>query len=84
MLGTIDIIAGVLLLFYSPASIVHAAVGFLILAKGLYSVFAGLVAGYCWDILGWLDIIAGVSLSIGLSIPFLWVLVMLKGILSWF
>ena len=66
ILGIIDLIIGVLLVVSPAGGLVGNSIvfvlGIIALLKGLYSVLAAAGAGFFFDILGWLDLIAGIFL----------------------
>ena len=54
------------------------------LVKGSISVLGSLLAGFFFDYMGWMDLLAGLSLLFGFGIPFFWILMMLKGVMCFF
>lgn len=82
MLGGFDILVGILLIFNSAQQQVFFIPGSIALLKGLYSCTTNASDGNYFDIMSILDILAGLSLIIGASIPFLWLFLIIKGIVS--
>ena len=83
ILGLLDIAIGSVLVAYGAfgAGIV-VAVGIIALLKGMWSIISGIASGFWLDVLGFLDLLAGISLILGFSIPYLWAFVILKGVWS--
>jgi uncharacterized membrane protein HdeD (DUF308 family) len=92
LLGIIDIISGVVLAvstsFNLAGSGIALWIGIFMLLKGVYSVLTAAGAGFYFDVLGWLDLIAAASLFIvffGVANEFFvyfGILMILKGIYS--
>ncbi|MBR9682682.1 MAG: hypothetical protein GOV02_03315 [Candidatus Aenigmarchaeota archaeon] len=83
LLGIIDIIAGLALASFElfPPSIMHF-LGILMLLKGLYSFITSLLGGFPFDLLGLLDILAGIALLLLLPFNILWIPLIIKGVYS--
>jgi hypothetical protein len=85
LFGLLDILAGLGLLFVnSVAATLLFWLGMLMLVKGVVSVGGATMQKYYLDWMGWIDIIAGVCLLIQFSVPLLWILVLAKGLWSFF
>ncbi|MCD6478178.1 MAG: hypothetical protein J7K87_04200 [Candidatus Aenigmarchaeota archaeon] len=82
ILGVIDILAGLCLLYPSLFSFMIFYVGIIVLLKGLMSFLSSVLNNYWFDWMGIVDIIVGVALLIGLRIPHLWLVPILKGLYS--
>lgn len=81
LLSAIDVIAGLCLLG-SVKGILATVIGIIILIKGLFSVIGGVATKHYLDWMGWIDLIAGLSLIFGFFIPYFWILPILKGTYS--
>ena len=79
ILGILDIIAGISLIFPNP--LVYY-IGIIILIKGIFSVVASFAAKYFLDFMGFIDIAVGIILLFHFSIPFFWILPIIKGVYS--
>ncbi|OGI12581.1 hypothetical protein A3K64_01605 [Candidatus Micrarchaeota archaeon RBG_16_36_9] len=79
LLGILDIIAGISLVL--PNFIV-LYIGIIFIFKGIFSIVGSFAAEYFFDIMGIIDLIAGIMLLTHFSIPFFWVLLMIKGAYS--
>jgi hypothetical protein len=84
MLGTIDIIAGILLIFPNLLYPLSVVFGIVVLIKGIYSYSFTIANGSFFDMMGTIDLLAGISMILNLSIPFLWIFLFLKGTYSLF
>jgi hypothetical protein len=82
ILGALDIFAASLLLFAGVFPEIAYLMGIIILFKGRFSVIGAAAGGYFFDIMGWIDLIAGMCLCFGISIPFIWLILFLKGVFS--
>lgn len=82
--GTIDIISGIALLIPEILLPMCSIIGTIVLLKGIYSVSSSLFVGYFYDIMGILDLLAGITLILSFNIPLLWILMIIKGIASLF
>ena len=83
MLGVLDIAIGTALAAQgSLAASILLALGILAVIKGAFSVLNNIVTGFWLDVLGFLDLLAGISLIMGWSVPFLWIIVIVKGLWS--
>lgn len=81
-LGTLDILASMTMIFRDQMSMLAAVIGIAMLLKGISSILGSFSSGYYTDLMGAIDLASGISLAYGFSIPFLWALLLLKGILS--
>ncbi len=79
ILGLFDIIVGVSLAF--PNFLVFY-IGIIVLIKGISSIVGSFAAKYFFDFMGFIDVIAGVILLLNFSIPWFWLLPLIKGIYS--
>lgn len=79
LLGILDIIAGISLVY--PNFLVFY-LGIIILVKGIFSVVGSFAVKYFFDVMGFIDVVAGVILVFNFSIPWFWLLPMIKGIYS--
>ena len=83
LLGVVDVIAALIFLSNGlfPAGIV-CYVAWIMLLKGLYSFLTALLSGFPYDILGLIDIVAGLALMFSLPFSILWIPLILKGAYS--
>ncbi len=83
ILGIIDILAGLAFASFElfPQSIIYF-LGILMLLKGLYSYITALMGGFPFDLLGLIDIFAGISLIFLWPFNILWVPLVIKGVYS--
>jgi uncharacterized membrane protein HdeD (DUF308 family) len=79
ILGILDIIAGISLAF--PNFLVFY-LGIIILVKGIFSIVGSFAAKYFLDFMGFIDLIVGLMLLFHFSIPFFWILPIIKGVYS--
>jgi uncharacterized membrane protein HdeD (DUF308 family) len=79
ILGFLDILVGVSLLF---PNFLAFYIGVIILLKGISSIASSFAIKYFFDIMGFIDMIAGVILVFNFSIPWFWLLPMIKGVYS--
>lgn len=79
ILGFLDILVGASLLF---PNFLAFYLGVVILVKGISSIAGSFAAKYFFDFMGFIDVIAGVILLFNFSIPWFWLLPMIKGIYS--
>jgi uncharacterized membrane protein HdeD (DUF308 family) len=79
ILGFLDILVGVSLLF---PNFLAFYIGVIILVKGISSIVGSFAVKYFFDVMGFIDVIAGMILVFNFSIPWFWILPMLKGIYS--
>lgn len=92
ILGILDVIAGIAValaqLFHLTGSAFALYLGVIFILKALYSILTALAAGFPFDVLGWLDLIAGIVLMLlywGFPVSFaFWVgiIMILKGVYS--
>lgn len=80
ILGMLDMGVGAALVAHNAigAGIV-LTLGIIALLKGIWSILNGIAVGFWADVLGFLDLVAGLSLIMGWSIPLLWIFVIVKG-----
>jgi predicted MFS family arabinose efflux permease len=78
-LGLVDIAAGFALVLPNVFGFLAASVGALLLLKGSSSIVGSFLAGYYFDFLGWIDLLAAAAIFLGWSIPLLWLLLFIKG-----
>ena len=57
-------------------------IGIIVLIKSIISFVGGLATGFLFDFLGWIDLLAGLSLIFGWFIPYLWAIVLVKAAYS--
>jgi len=82
ILGLFDILIGFALLtpnFFNPMLIYLAII---VLIKGGFSLIGSISQNYWFDWMGVVDIIAGFCLFFNLTIPYFWLLLILKGLYS--
>lgn len=79
LLGILDILGGIFMFF--PGSIAFF-LGVLILLKGVSSMFGMLTGNLGIIIMGIIDLVTGVALVFGFFVPWLWLLVIIKGAYS--
>ena len=79
LLGIIDILVGISLMF---PNFLAFYIGVIVLIKGVSSVIGSFASGFYFDFMGFIDLAAGIILLLGLFIPWLWILPMIKGIYS--
>jgi uncharacterized membrane protein HdeD (DUF308 family) len=79
LLGFLDVLCGICLLFPNPLCFY---IGLIILIKGIFSIIGSFAAKYFFDFMGFIDVIAGVILLLNFSIPWFWLLPLIKGIYS--
>lgn len=79
ILGIIDIIAGLSLLF---PNFLAFYIGVFMTLKGVSSMFSIATKNVSIVIMGIIDIVAGLSLVFGFSVPLLWLIVIAKGAIS--
>ena len=82
ILGLLDVIVGLSILFKEIFAGIVLALGFIALIKGIFSIIGGLMSKFFLDVLGWIDFIAGIILLLNFSIPFFWLAVIAKGVYS--
>ena len=79
ILGFLDILVGISLAYPNFLSFY---LGILILIKGILSILGSFATKYFFDFMGFIDLIAGVMLIFSFSIPWFWLLPMIKGFYS--
>lgn len=79
IIGLIDIIAGITLLF---PNFLGFYIGVIMLLKSLTSIVGGLASKSAFVLLGIIDLIAGLMLVLNFSLPWVWLILVLKGIYS--
>ena len=79
VLGILDIIAGICLVY--PNFLVFY-VGVIILIKGMFSIIGSFAVKYFLDFMGFIDLVVGLMLLFNFSIPFFWILPIIKGVYS--
>ncbi len=79
ILGFLDILVGISLIY---PNFLAFYLGVIALLKGISSVIGSFASGFYFDFMGFIDIIAGMMLIFGFSIPWFWILPMIKGIYS--
>ena len=79
LLGVLDILGGVFMFF--PGSIAFF-LGLLIILKAVSSMFGIVTGNMAIIVMGIIDLAAGISLVLGFFIPWLWLLVIIKGAYS--
>ena len=78
ILSLIDIVAGIFLLFKIFPGLAFW-LGIIILLKGISSVVGSIFSKYFFDWMGFIDLIVGILLIFNLSVPWFWILPILKG-----
>ena len=79
ILGFLDFLVGITLLF---PNFLAFYLGIIILIKGISSIIGSFAVKYFFDVMGFIDIVAGVILLFNFSIPWFWILPMIKGVYS--
>ena len=79
LLGFLDILAGISLIF---PNFLAFYIGLMVLIKGVSSVIGSFAVGFFFDVMGFIDLVVGIVLLLGFSVPWLWILPMIKGIYS--
>ncbi len=79
ILGFLDILVGISLMF---PNFLAFYLGVIALIKGISSVIGSFATGFYFDFMGFIDLIAGIMLIFGFSIPWFWILPMIKGTYS--
>jgi hypothetical protein len=82
IISIIDIIAAILIIFPGIFSSIVFYVAVLMLIKALSSLLGGLLAKDFIIILGLIDLLAGLMLLFNFSIPWFWLIILLKGVYS--
>ncbi len=83
ILGILDVIAGFLTFLETDiVTGVFFYFGCFMLLKGIYSMLTSAVKGWYLDFMGWIDLLAGITLLTVWNIPYIWVLVIIKGVYS--
>ncbi|MEM7826995.1 MAG: hypothetical protein QXQ40_02095 [Candidatus Aenigmatarchaeota archaeon] len=84
ILGLFDMVVGLALMFPRVFSFISFWLGICVLIKGILSLAGSFASRYYLDFMGAIDILAGVLLISGFSLPFFWFLPVLKGFYSIF
>jgi len=79
LLGFLDILVGISLVF---PNFLAFYLGLIVLIKGISSVVGSFAVGFFFDVMGFIDLAAGIILLLGFSVPWLWILPMIKGVYS--
>jgi hypothetical protein len=83
ILSILDILAGLSLLFPNLLSAISFYLGIIVSLKGLSSLVGGIsMKEFLFVVLGFVDILVGIMLLFSFSIPWLWILPMIKGVYS--
>lgn len=82
MISALDIIIGIMLMIPGILLPVAFYLGVLMFIKGLSSVIGGLMGSEFIIILGLIDILAGLMVIFNFTIPWFWLVVLLKGTYS--
>ena len=78
IIGVVDILAGISLIY---PNFLGFYLGVILLLKGASSIIGG-ISSKMFIVLGAIDVLASFMLFFNLSIPWLWVILVLKGIYS--
>jgi hypothetical protein len=78
ILGIIDVLAGISIALPNP---IGFYLGIIELVKGVSSLLGG-VSDKGFAVLGIMDVIAGIMLLTGFSLPFFWIIFMVKGVFT--
>lgn len=57
-------------------------IAYLVIGKAIYSLATGVAAGFYFDVLGWLDLAAGLIILLGLGVPYFFLVPLAKAIYS--
>jgi uncharacterized membrane protein HdeD (DUF308 family) len=79
LIGIIDIIAGITLLF---PNFLGFYLGVILLLKSLTSIIGSLASKSLFVLLGIIDLIAGLMLVLNFNLPWIWAILVLKGFYS--
>jgi uncharacterized membrane protein HdeD (DUF308 family) len=79
LIGLIDIAAGFTLLI---PNFLGFYLGAILILKSLSSIMGGLASKSLFVVLGIIDLLAGLMLVLNFSLPWLWVILILKGVYS--
>ena len=79
LLGIIDILAGISLIY---PNFLAFYIGIIIILKGVSSMLGVAAGNLVIVILGIIDVVAGISLVLGLAVPWIWLLLIVKGFFS--
>lgn len=83
ILAVLDIIAGVAFgTMNSWTDKWLLLIGLVILIKGFYSVTTGLMGGWYFEFMGWIDIVAGILILVHVAWAYMWLIMIVKGIYS--
>jgi len=80
ILGLLDLVAGLVIIFPDFLSFVAFYIGIIILLKGIFSFGTAALNNHWLDWMGAIDIITGISILTGFSFQYLWVLPVMKGV----
>ena len=80
VLGLLDVVAGLTILFPEFFSQIAFYVAVITLLKGIFSFGSSALNNYWLDWMGTVDILTGIVILTGFSIPYFWVLPILKGL----
>jgi hypothetical protein len=79
ILSLVDIAVGISLIF---PNFLGFYLGIIVLIKGISSVVGAFASGFYFDIMGAIDLIAGILLLLSFNIPWFWLLPIIKGLFS--
>ncbi len=79
LLGLVDIIAGIIMVYPEIFSSVLFYFGFIVLLKGIFSFASSAMKNYWLDWMGIVDIITGMIILFSFSIPYFYILPISKG-----
>lgn len=82
LLGILDVLATVLLLWPGLWLDVLFVLGVIYALKGLSSLVGSVLGGYWFDWMGATDLLVGISFIFLMEIPYLWAPLLLKGVIS--
>jgi len=78
IVGLIDILAGISLLF---PNFLGFYLGVIVLLKSISSILGG-ISSKMFIVLGVIDLIAGIMLVFNFSMPWVWIILVIKGVYS--
>jgi uncharacterized membrane protein HdeD (DUF308 family) len=79
IIGLIDIIAGLSLLF---PNFLGFYLGVILLLKSLTSILGGIASKSLFFLLGIIDLVAGLMLVLNFNLPWVWLILIVKGLYS--